>query len=136
MWSASVDRLELADAWVEGDESARWRSAGGHGPASGAERSGSSVLEVDEGKRLPRHVDTAEETIVVLRGRAEVSIGPERAAISAGGVVLVPREQPHEVRNTGSGPLRFVAIYAEADVVTRYEQPVEPGAERERSPFQ
>lgn len=134
MWSLSPEQVEFADAWIEGDPSARWRSGGGHGPSVGAASSGSSVLEVDPGCRLPRHTDSAEETVVVVAGRAEVIVGEERAEVDAGGAALVPKDVPHEVRNAGSDTLRFLAVYAAADVVTRYEHEVQPDGERERSP--
>ena len=127
--------LELADAWQEGDERARWRSAAATTPMAGAAASGSSVLEIDPGRRLPRHTDSVEETIVVLSGAAEVLIGEESARVPAGGLAVVPAEVPHEVRNLGREPLRFVALYAGTDVVTRYAEPVQPDGARERSPL-
>lgn len=36
--------------------------------------------------------------------------------------------------NVGAGALRFVALYAAPDVVTRYEEEVQPDGGRERSP--
>jgi quercetin dioxygenase-like cupin family protein len=119
---------ELADAWQEGDDSARWRSATAHEGAA----SGSSILEIDAGCRLPRHTDSAEETIVVVAGTAEVQVGDERSTVSAGGIAVVPEDVPHEVRNAGDDALRFVAVYAEPRVVTRYEGEIQPDGERER----
>lgn len=130
----AVQPSELTDAWVKGEESARWRSAGALGPSTGAASSGCSVLEVDAGCRLPWHTDSAEETIVVLSGTAHVSVGDEAAEASAGGLVLVPAGVPHEVRSVGDDVLRFVAFYAGTDVTTRYRQPVEPDGSTERSP--
>ncbi len=49
-------------------------------------------------------------------------------------MALVPKDVPHEVRSAGDGPLRFLALYAEPDVTTTYEKPVQPGGERERTP--
>jgi quercetin dioxygenase-like cupin family protein len=129
-----LDELDFADAWVEGDEAARWRSASGHGPASGAQSSGSSIIEVEPGRKLPAHTDSAEETIVVLAGSADVQIDGETAQVTAGGVVLVPTSHVHEVRNAGSEILRFAAVYADTDVVTTYREPVQPDGSRERRP--
>src|SRR3954447_7451517 len=128
MQIACFEDAELADAWVDGDAAARWRS--GQGTRGAA--SGSSLLEVAPGCRLPRHTDSAEETIVVIAGAAEVEIGGEEACVAAGAAAVVPREVPHEVRNAGDEPLRFVALYAANEVVTTYEQPVQPDGERER----
>lgn len=131
MRAAAFEASELSEAWVAGDEGARWRSTSGHT----GERSGSSLLEVPPGCRLPRHTDSAEETVVVIAGTAEVEVGGRRATVEAGGVALVPEDVPHEVRNAGDGDLRFAAVYASNDVVTRYEAPVQPDGARERRPL-
>jgi quercetin dioxygenase-like cupin family protein len=135
VWAANADEHSFADAWIDGEPSARWRSASGHGPAAGASASGSSVLEVDEGRLLPRHTDSAEETIVVVHGTALVTVGDDEGKVGPGGIALVPRDVPHSVRNAGRGTLRFVAVYAATDVVTTYEDEVQPDGARQRSPI-
>jgi quercetin dioxygenase-like cupin family protein len=129
-----LDELEFADAWVDGDETARWRSASGHGSGSGARSSGSSIIEVEPGRRLAPHTDSAEETIVVLAGSADLQIDGETARVTAGGLAVVPTNHLHEVRNAGSELLRFAAVYADADVVTTYRSPVQPDGGHERRP--
>src|SRR4051812_4566233 len=119
----------LDDAWIEGRDGARWRSASGH---AGADM-GSSLLEVPAGCHLPRHTDSAEETVVVIDGVAEVIVGDARATLRPGDVALVPRDAPHEVHNAGGGALRFAAIYAAPEVVTTYDAEVQPGGTRERT---
>ncbi|MDQ3850014.1 MAG: cupin domain-containing protein [Actinomycetota bacterium] len=132
MLALPFEELELNDAWIEGDDTARWRSAGGHSPSEGSQDSGSSVLEVDPGHRLPRHTDSGEETIVVVAGTAEVEVAGETARLGPGGQALVPTDVPHQVHNVGSDTLRFIAVYASPDIVTTYEQPVQPDGSRER----
>ena len=131
MKSASFVTAELSDSWIEGDDGARWRSAAGEV----GEGSGTSLLEVPHGCRLPRHTDSAEETIVVVDGVASLTVGDAEGEVPAGGVALVPECVPHEVRNAGEGPLRFVALYADTDVVTTYEQAIQPSGERESAPL-
>jgi quercetin dioxygenase-like cupin family protein len=135
MVTFSLDNLEFADAWVEGDDAARWRSASAHGPACGAQSSGSSIIELEAGRKLPAHTDSAEETIVVLAGSADVQIDAETARVTSGGLVLVPTNHVHEVRNAGPEILRFAAVYADTDVVTTYREPVQPDGARERRPL-
>jgi quercetin dioxygenase-like cupin family protein len=125
---------DLSEAWVDGDDSARWSSASGIGPSDGAAGSGSSVLEVGPGCRLPWHTDSAEETIAVVSGHALVTVGEESCEIEQGGLALVPAETPHEVRNAGDETLRFVAFYADTDVVTRYRDEIQPDGSKERRP--
>jgi quercetin dioxygenase-like cupin family protein len=126
--------VELVDAWVDGEPALRWRSAAALGPGTGARASGASVLEVDSGHALARHTDSAEEVIVVVGGTAEVVVDNDSSEVAAGGVALVPANAPHEVRNAGDGVLRFVAVYAAAEVITTYEHPVQPDGGQERDP--
>jgi quercetin dioxygenase-like cupin family protein len=94
------------------------------------------VLEIDPGCRLPRHTDSAEEIIVILSGEAEVEAGEERCILGAGALAVVPKCVPHEVHNVGREVLRFAAIYAEPDVVTSYERPVDPDGATDRHTVQ
>jgi quercetin dioxygenase-like cupin family protein len=133
MHTARMEGLE--ESWVDGRAELRWRSTIGTGPGDdegGARASSTSLLEVDPGCALPRHTDSVEETVVVVSGAAEVEVDGERATVPAGGVALVPAEAPHQVANAGDEPLRFVALYAGVDVVTRYAHDIQPDGERER----
>ena len=134
MTTVDPERLGLSDAWIEGDPSARWRSAAALGPGNGADETGASLLEVDPGCRLARHTDSAEETIVVLEGRAEVEVDDNGELVERSGIALVPAYEPHSVGNAGEERLRFLAFYSSAEVVTTYETPVEPDGDRVRSP--
>ena len=134
MFHQASETVEFSDAWIEGDERGRWRSATGHGRGIGAKASGSSLLEVEPGCLLPRHTDSAEELIVIVSGSATVIVGDETAVASAGAIALVPECVPHEVHNAGEEPLRFWAVYAKPEVTTTYEEPVQPDGGRERDP--
>ena len=127
-----IARMEdLEDQWVEGRPDLRWRSTLGTTPEDGARASSTSLMEVDAGCALPRHTDSAEEQVVVVSGVAEVEVDGEGGRVEPGAVALVPKDVPHQVRSVGDGPLRFVAVYADVDVVTRYEDEVQPSGERE-----
>ena len=134
MISLSPEQADFSEAWIDGDRAARWRSSAGHGPGVGAAASGSSLIEVGPGCRLPRHTDSAEETIVVTAGMAEVRVDGSREQVPAGGIAVVAAEQPHEVHCAGDRTLTFVAVYAAPDVVTGFEEEVQPGGSRERRP--
>jgi hypothetical protein len=47
--------LDFAEAYVEGDDSACWRSASGHSPSAGSRSSGSSVIELAPDGSRERH---------------------------------------------------------------------------------
>jgi quercetin dioxygenase-like cupin family protein len=130
----ACDPSDFSAAWIEGDGSANWRSATGHGPSHGAQSSGSSVLEIDPGHCLPWHTDSAEETIAVVCGTARVTVDADSSVVSTGGLAVIPAEVPHQVENAGAEILRFIAFYAGTDVVTRYRSEVQPDGSSERRP--
>ena len=134
MFALDPEQADFSPSWIEGDEGARWSSTAGHGHGVGAAASGSSLLRIEPGQRLARHTDSAEETIVVTAGVAEVWLRGEERRVRAGGIALVPADTPHEVRNAGEETLSFLAVYASPDVVTRYEQEVQPAGSREQQP--
>lgn len=132
MISVDPQTVEWSESWQDDDQTARWRSGPGHSPSKGADSSGSSLLEVAVAHRLPLHTDSAEETIVVISGTAEVRVGDEAGELPAGALAVIPKCVPHEVRNAGRDPLRFVAVYAEPNVVTTYEREVQPDGSTKR----
>ncbi len=126
-----AEMKDIEDQWVDGREELRWRTTLGTTPEGGARRSSTSLLEVEPGHALPRHTDSAEETVVVVAGLAELEVDGETGRVPPGGVALVPEGVPHQVRSVGESTLRFVAVYDDVDVVTRYEDEVQPSGERE-----
>lgn len=54
-----------------------------------------------------------EELLVFLSGRGELLIaGKERFTVGEGKVSYIPPQTPHDVRNTGDGPLIYVYCVA------------------------
>ena len=86
-------------------------------------------FEVAPGKRLGRHTDSSEEVIYIVEGEGEVTVGDERAAVSAGTLAVVPALAPHDVRNTGSSPLKVVGFFAGSALMHTFFEPMLPGAE-------
>jgi quercetin dioxygenase-like cupin family protein len=80
------------------------------------------------GGTLPIHTDSAEETLLVLRGEAEATTGDEQAGVSAGQAAVVPASVPHGLRNTGDEPLRVLGFFAGPTVRSVFEEPPAPGA--------
>lgn len=64
------------------------------------------------GSSLLHFHDECEQVMYILEGTMQVEIEGERAELSAGHAVWVPRGAIHEVNNAGSEPLRFLLIYA------------------------
>lgn len=85
------------------------------GPRIGAQKLGYNITAVPPGKcAFPFHSHRAnEEMFFVLQGSGEVRIGAEIYPIRAGDVIACPaggRETAHQISNTGSEELRYLAV--------------------------
>jgi quercetin dioxygenase-like cupin family protein len=74
-----------------------------------------------------RHVDSAEELLLILEGSAEATVGDETALANAGSIVTVPAMEPHNVLNVGTGPLRVLGFFSASTVVATFATPPIPG---------
>jgi quercetin dioxygenase-like cupin family protein len=102
-------------------------------PLSSAEGTASTAavyFELEPGKRLSRHTDSAEEVLIVLEGAAEATIGEQRGKIGPGGVVVVPAMEPHDVTNVGDRVTRVVGVFSSATVVSTFEEPLIEGGDQ------
>lgn len=83
---------------------------------TGTERIAAGIVTLDPGQAHARHNHPGvEEILYVLEGEGTQMIdagGEERRIITAGTLIHIPPDIYHETINTGSGPLRFMAIYS------------------------
>lgn len=81
----------------------------------GARLLGCNLTVIPPGKAaFPRHNHHVnEELFVILEGSGELRVGAVRHPLRAGDVIACPPGGPetaHQIRNTGAGELRFLAI--------------------------
>lgn len=126
MVTVNVHELELVEGWVDGEPDVRGAFDFPIQAAAGAAASSVIYFEVEPGRRIPRHLHTAEEILFIAAGTGEGEVGDERASLSAGDLVLVPAHAPHLVRNTGTETLRVVGFFASAAVITTLDDTVMP----------
>jgi mannose-6-phosphate isomerase-like protein (cupin superfamily) len=81
-----------------------------------------SVIFVDaapgEGPGL--HVHSYAELFLVLEGQSAFTDGANERIVPAGGIVIVPPEQPHGFHNPGPGRLRQIDVHLSGRFVTRW----------------
>ena len=61
----------------------------------------------------PHHHPNADEILFIHAGTGVAKLGDQDAPVSAGAVIYMPRNTSVRLRNTGSGPLRIVAIFSQ-----------------------
>jgi mannose-6-phosphate isomerase-like protein (cupin superfamily) len=126
MQALQIDELALEDVWHEEHPANRGRFAVAIHAGTGATSTAVAYLELDPGGRVGMHVDSAEETFLVLAGEAEVIVGDERASVRPGGLAVGPAMVPHDVRNVGDEVLKLVMFFTSAAVLTEHEDVLAP----------
>lgn len=65
----------------------------------------------------PLHVhDDEDEVVIVVEGRLAYKVGDRSGVTGPGGLLWMPRDVPHAIAQTGSGPCRFVTIVTPAGI--------------------
>lgn len=130
MIAVSLNDQELTDAASENDETRRLGFAFPVSHLDGAASTAVVYFELEPGAHLGMHTDSAEETVLVLAGRAEATVGDERGELAAGELGLVPALVPHDVRNVGDETLRAVGFFTSNTVVSVFDDPLMPAGVR------
>lgn len=135
-----LDEIECGEAWIDGDETVRWRANRLFDPgfpfSTGVETEALSgvYVEVDPGCACERHTHDVEEVVVVHRGTVEFTIGGEVTTQTAGEVGVVPAGASHSFRNVGDGPAGVLALMPSGDARTTFDRVVQPVGARAMGP--
>lgn len=84
------------------------------GQDDGAPNFAMRQFEVAVGGCTPRHAHPYEHEVFVLEGRGVVLEGDQEHALQSGDVVYVRPGEPHQFRNTGDGPFKFLCLVPNA----------------------
>ncbi len=110
MLALNINDLTLAEMETPADPSLGARYTFPIYAATGSAATAVVYFEVAPGKRLGRHTDSSEEVLYIVEGEGEATVGEERIPISAGSLAVIPALMPHDIRNTGSVPIKVVGI--------------------------
>lgn len=130
MLTVRPGEIEVEERWYESDPTMRFKIALPFNAETGNKDSAVGYFEVEPGNALPTHTDSAEEVLLCLEGRVEVTLGNERSQISAGDMALVPAMVPHALGNGGTETVRVVGFFSRVMVETTFEQPLMPSCQR------
>lgn len=93
----------------------------------GAKNSSAVYFELDPGEELGTHTDSAEETLLILEGQTEVTVGKEKATASQGCMALVPEMIPHNIKNIGNDKVKVLGFFGGANnIVATFENTWQP----------
>jgi quercetin dioxygenase-like cupin family protein len=127
MLTAKTTELELMEGWLDSDpDRARVRVNFPINKWTGASDSGVVYFELEPGKRLGRHTDSAEEILYIVAGTADAEVGDERGRVSAGDLAVIPAMVPHALANVGDETVKVVGFFSESTIVSTFEEPMQP----------
>ena len=126
MITSQLNELELLEVWAEEDSEIRFKLNPTISTASPTASTQLIYFTVEPGETVGRHAHSAEETMLVLEGTVEQTIGDEHQQLSAGEVSFKPAGVIHDERNVGSETLRCVAFFSSAAILHTWEVPLMP----------
>jgi quercetin dioxygenase-like cupin family protein len=126
MHTVDLNNLELHEVSYEDDAAMRLMVDFPFYVATGNQSSSVVYFEIEPGRYLGRHTDSAEEIVLILSGTVEASLGDATGQLSAGQAVLIPAMVPHGVRNIGDETARCVGFFSAAIVESVFDQPLMP----------
>jgi quercetin dioxygenase-like cupin family protein len=126
MHTADLNKLEMREIWYEEDAAMRITANFPFYAGTGNQSSSVVYFEIEPGRYLGRHTDSAEEIVLLLSGTVEASLGDETGQLSAGQAVLIPAMVPHGIRNIGDETARCVGFFSAAIVGSTFDRPVMP----------
>jgi quercetin dioxygenase-like cupin family protein len=126
MQTVQIDELDLNEAWSENDSTRHTRVNFPISNQTGALSTAVVYFEVDPGKHLGMHTDSAEEVVYILSGTAEAIVGDERGELGPGSLALVPAMVPHDIVNAGDETVRVVGFFSSSTVVSVFDDPFAP----------
>lgn len=123
MTTVNLNALELAEFTGKFDSQQHCRSTFPMLGAHGTQHSATVYFELEPGKKLGRHTDSAEELLLILEGTVEVSIGDEKGILNKGELALVPVMVPHNLHNIGTSKAKVLGFFGGANhIVATFDQ--------------
>jgi quercetin dioxygenase-like cupin family protein len=127
MQAVSTRDLELNEGWVDSDaERYRVHFTFPINAATGADDSAVVYFELEPGKSLAIHTDSAEEILYIVSGTAIAHVGEESGHMKAGDLAVIPALVPHGLDNVGDDTVRVVGFFSAAEIESVFSEPVQP----------
>jgi quercetin dioxygenase-like cupin family protein len=122
MITADLNSLELVDSVAKSKPDQRCRVAFPLQWMHGTKDCATVYFELDPQEEVGSHTDSAEEILLVLEGSVEATVGDETVRAEKGQLVLVPKMEPHNVKNIGSTTAKLFGFFGGANsIVATFE---------------
>lgn len=127
MKSINLNQLDLNEFVGVTDPKQRCKATFPLFGSNGASKLAAVYVELEQGDFLGNHVDSAEELLIVLEGKVQISVGKDLTLAEAGHIVVVPEMMTHNIMNTGSSKARVLGVFGGVNqIVATFEQAWKP----------
>ena len=120
--------LDTDDLQSTSSDDAEW--VGGYFAFGGNGANDSTVIyfAVPPGKRLGKHIDTAEETQYFVSGSGQLLLDAGPKPVKAGDVIVLTEGTMHDIHNTGDEDLRVIGFFYAPKLEQHWTDEVWPDA--------
>ncbi|HEX6281575.1 MAG TPA: cupin domain-containing protein [Nitrososphaera sp.] len=99
--------------------------------AAGTKSGAVVYFELEPGKELGAHTDSAEEIVYVVEGTIEATVGNEKDSLSRGELGVVPVMERHNFRNIGTNTAKVIGFFSSPNIVSTFDKVFMPANFRE-----
>ncbi len=128
MLKVNLDKLDkMTNHGVENDDPNRKVTGNFALYSAAGTKSGAVVyFELEPGKELGNHTDSAEEIVYVIDGTIEATIGNsnygDKDRLSRGELGVVPVMERHNFRNVGTDTAKVIGFFSSPNIVSTFEK--------------
>jgi len=121
MLTVNLNAVPLTHFWAENQPTQR--ASATFPLLGGQENEQTSVVyfELEPGYELGLHTDSAEEILLILEGRVEVTVGDETGVVEGPALAVVPTMLPHNLRNVGEVQAKVAGFFPVRFIVATFE---------------
>lgn len=115
MLKIDLTNLELNEFVAKNNPLQRCRATFPMFAAHGTKDCATVYFELDPGAELGSHTDSAEEILFIVEGSVQVTVGDKNAEASKGSLLLVPKMEPHNLKNIGNTKVKVLGFFGGAN---------------------
>lgn len=134
MLKVNLDKLDKMTNHGADDDSNRKVTGNFALYSAAGTKSGAVVyFELEPGKELGFHTDSAEEIVYVVDGTIEAAVGNnnDKERLSRGDLGVVPVMERHNFRNIGRNTAKVIGFFSSPNIVSTFEKVFMPANFRE-----